>query len=41
MRSRGFRGEIHLLQDFRARSADWYWLAGFALLAAAALWYGL
>jgi cobalt/nickel transport system permease protein len=40
MRSRGFRGEIHVLQDFRARSADWFWLAGFALLAAASVWYG-
>jgi cobalt/nickel transport system permease protein len=40
MRSRGFRGEIHLLQDFRARAADWCWLAGFGLLAAASLWYG-
>jgi cobalt/nickel transport system permease protein len=40
MRSRGFRGEIHLLQDFRARAADWCWLAGFALLAATALWWG-
>jgi cobalt/nickel transport system permease protein len=40
MRSRGFRGEVYLLQDFRARAADWCWLAGFALLAAAALWWG-
>jgi cobalt ECF transporter T component CbiQ len=40
MRSRGFRGEIHLLEDFRARITDWWWLAGFALLAAASLWYG-
>jgi energy-coupling factor transporter transmembrane protein EcfT len=40
MRSRGFRGEIHVLQDFRARAADWCWLAGFGLAAAASLWYG-
>ena len=40
MRSRGFRGEIRLLQDFHARAADWCWLAGFAVLAAASLWYG-
>jgi len=40
MRSRGFRGEIHLLQDFRARTADWYWLAGFGLAAAASIWWG-
>ncbi len=40
MRSRGFRGEIHLLEDFRARTADWCWLAGFSLVAAASLWWG-
>jgi cobalt ECF transporter T component CbiQ len=40
MRSRGFRGEIHLMQDFRARARDWFWLAGFGLMAAAALWWG-
>jgi cobalt/nickel transport system permease protein len=40
MRSRGFRGEIHLLQDFRARAIDWCWLAGFALLVAASFWWG-
>lgn len=40
MRSRGFRGEVHLLQDFRARATDWCWLAGFGLLAAASLWWG-
>lgn len=40
MRSRGFRGEVHLLQDFRARTADWCWMAGFGLLVAASFWYG-
>jgi cobalt/nickel transport system permease protein len=40
MRSRGFRGEIHLLEDFHARTADWCWLAGFGLVVAAAFWYG-
>lgn len=40
MQSRGYRGEIHLLQDFRARAADWFWLSGFALVAAASLWWG-
>jgi energy-coupling factor transporter transmembrane protein EcfT len=40
MRSRGFRGEVHLLQDFRAKASDWGWLAGFAFLALAALWWG-
>ena len=40
MQSRGFRGEVHVLPDFRARTIDWCWLAGFAMLAAAALWWG-
>lgn len=40
MQSRGFRGEVHLLQDFRARPSDWCWVAGFALIAAASLWWG-
>jgi cobalt/nickel transport system permease protein len=40
MQSRGFRGEVHVMQDFRARAADWYWLAGFSSLAAAGIWWG-
>ena len=40
MQSRGFRGEVHVLPDFRARASDWCWLAGFVFLAAAALWWG-
>ncbi|MDP9170816.1 MAG: cobalt ECF transporter T component CbiQ [Acidobacteriota bacterium] len=40
MQSRGFRGEIYLLQDFRATRRDWWWLSGFFILIAAALWYG-
>ena len=40
MQSRGFRGEVHVLPDFRARAADWCWLAGFVFLAAAAVWWG-
>ena len=40
MQARGFRGEVYLLDDFRARPADWCWSGGFALLAAAALWWG-
>ena len=40
MRSRGFRGEVHLLQDFRARASDWGWLCGFMVVALAALWWG-
>jgi len=40
MQSRGFRGEVYVLPDFRARAADWCWLAGFVVLAAGALWWG-
>jgi cobalt/nickel transport system permease protein len=40
MQARGFRGEVYLLDDFRARRADWLWCAGFAFAAAAALWWG-
>jgi len=40
MQARGFRGEVYLLDDFRARGADWAWCAGFALVAAAMLWWG-
>lgn len=39
MQSRGFRGEIHLLDDFRAHPADWFWLTGFCAFAAAAVWW--
>jgi cobalt ECF transporter T component CbiQ len=39
MQSRGFRGEVQVLPDFRARAQDWCWLAGFVFLAAAALWW--
>lgn len=38
MISRGYRGEVHLLDDFRTRPIDWAALAGFAVIAAAALW---
>ena len=40
MQSRGFRGEVYVMQDFRVRVADWYWLASFATLAAIGLWWG-
>ncbi|MGD1071671.1 MAG: cobalt ECF transporter T component CbiQ [Bryobacteraceae bacterium] len=40
MQSRGFRGEVYAIDDFHARTADWCWLAGFAIVAAAALWWG-
>jgi cobalt/nickel transport system permease protein len=41
MRSRGFRGEVYVLQEFRARAADWCWLAAFVFSAMASLWLGL
>ncbi len=40
MQSRGFRGEVYLLEDFQARMSDWFWLAGFLALAVVAFWYG-
>jgi cobalt/nickel transport system permease protein len=40
MRSRGFRGEVRLLQDFHAQAADWCWLVGFGAIAGASLWWG-
>lgn len=38
MISRGYRGEVRLMDDFRFRRIDWISLAGLALLAAAAAW---
>lgn len=40
MQARGFRGEVHLLDDFAMTSLDWVALAAFAALAAAAIWAG-
>ena len=40
MQSRGFRGEVHVLHDFHMRMADWWWLSGFVLMTAAAIWFG-
>jgi len=40
MQARGFRGEVHLLDDFAMKRRDWLALAGFAALAAAAAWAG-
>jgi len=37
MQARGYRGDIHILSDFRAKSTDWLWLAGFTALAAVAI----
>jgi cobalt ECF transporter T component CbiQ len=38
MASRGYRGEVRLIDDFHARPIDGLALAGFAAIAAAALW---
>ncbi|MFY9728196.1 MAG: cobalt ECF transporter T component CbiQ [Bryobacteraceae bacterium] len=40
MQARGFRGEIYLPDDFTLKRLDWLALAGFAALAAAAVWAG-
>ena len=41
MQSRGFRDEVHTLDEFRMQARDWLALAGFLALAALALWLGL
>ncbi|MGH9433545.1 MAG: cobalt ECF transporter T component CbiQ [Terriglobia bacterium] len=40
MQSRGFRGDVHVLEDFQTRPLDWIVLAGFFTLAIAAVWFG-
>ena len=40
MQSRGFRGEVYVLDDFRMRTMDWFALGVFAGLAVAAGWAG-
>lgn len=40
MQSRGFRGEVHTLDDFAMRRWDWLALAGFVAAAGAGLWLG-
>jgi len=40
MQSRGFRGEVHVMQDFSAKARDWCWLGGFAAVGVAAGWIG-
>jgi cobalt ECF transporter T component CbiQ len=40
MQSRGFRGEVYVLDEFRASVRDRCWLAPFVALAALALWMG-
>jgi cobalt/nickel transport system permease protein len=41
MQSRGFRGDVHVLVDFRMRPADYVALAGFVLIATGAIWMGM
>jgi len=40
MQSRGFRGEVYLLNDFRMRSRDWFAAGAFATSAAAFILLG-
>jgi cobalt ECF transporter T component CbiQ len=40
MQSRGFRGEVYLLDDFQMQAADWGWLIFFFAVAAAVIWVG-
>ena len=40
MQSRGFRGEVYMLDDFEMRGADWCWLLFFFTVAAAVVWVG-
>jgi cobalt ECF transporter T component CbiQ len=40
MQSRGFRGEVYMLDDFVMRGADWLWLFVFFAGAASVVWLG-
>ena len=40
MQSRGFRGEVQVLDTLAARRRDWLWLAVFVLVSAIAAWLG-
>ena len=40
MRSRGFQGEVYLLDEFRTGWFDWVMLAVFVTIAVAAFWLG-
>jgi cobalt ECF transporter T component CbiQ len=40
MQSRGFRGEVHIMQEFRTQASDWLWLTFFVSIAVAAGWWG-
>lgn len=40
MQSRGFRGEVFMLDDFEMRGEDWGWLLLFFTVATAVIWVG-
>ncbi len=40
MQSRGFRGEVHVLDDFEMHYRDWLGLAVFSIVATLAFWLG-
>jgi cobalt/nickel transport system permease protein len=40
MRSRGFRGEVYVLEEFQTRWFDWVALAFFSCVTALAVWFG-
>jgi cobalt/nickel transport system permease protein len=40
MRSRGFQGEVYVLDEFRTHWFDWVTLAAFLTIAALAFWFG-
>ena len=40
MQSRGFRGEVYMLDEFAMRTVDWYWLLFFFTISAAVIWVG-
>jgi cobalt/nickel transport system permease protein len=40
MQSRGFRGEVYMLDDFEIRRIDWCWLFLFLSVAATVIWVG-
>ena len=40
MRSRGFQGEVYILDEFHTGWLDWVMLALFGSIALLALWFG-
>jgi cobalt ECF transporter T component CbiQ len=40
MQSRGFRGEVYMLDEFEMRAVDWTWLFFFLAVAATVIWAG-